>query len=177
MDISFNKKARLDACNEALEQYNNFQVSCKRHDVIAVMNMHEPSYRERLYVVDVASNEVLHNLHAAHGVNSSMESDRAYADKFSNIPESRQSCIGALVTGDIYNGKHGMSLRLRGLQACNSNAEQRCIVLHDAKYMKESYIQRMGRAGQSFGCPAISPDVSSTIINLLQGGVFFYIYY
>src|SRR3990167_7707842 len=47
-----------------------------------------------------------------HGKNSG----EANATSFSNDPSSLKSSIGVFLTSDIYDGKHGRSLRIQGLE-------------------------------------------------------------
>lgn len=178
-DINYNLKAMKKCYEKAKAQYDKFfSKKCARHDMIVCVNMQEPSYRKRLYVFNPNDNKLIRAHHCSHGINSSNPKDRAYAIYFSNEPQSRKSCLGALVTGGTYYGKHGLSLRLNGLEeGKNDNAKSRYIVVHAANYVTDSYIMRNGRAGQSWGCPAVDPAISKSLIEMIKEGVFFYIYY
>jgi hypothetical protein len=63
-------------------------------------------------------------------------------------------------------GEHGYSLRLRGLEATNNNAEVRDIVMHPAPYVQES----ADRAGRSWGCAALDPTISQYVIDDVKDG-------
>lgn len=166
-------KVAIDAAFKAYEKKGHKAANNK---VMVVINMDEPSYRHRLYVVNLETKEIERTHHVSHGVQSSNKKDRAYATKFSNEEGSHKSSIGAMVTGNTYRGKHGLSLKLKGLEKRNSNVEKRYIVLHKAWYVTDGYIMQHGRAGQSHGCPAVDPNIGGSLINLIKGGVFFYIY-
>ena len=74
----------------------------------------------------MATETVLYNTYVAHGRNSGNE----FATVFSNESSSNKSSLGFYATGEIYQGKHGESLRLDGLEAgINNNARSRAIVI------------------------------------------------
>ena len=80
------------------------------------------------------------------------------------------------MASEVYSGKHGRSLKLDGLdEGINSAARARGIVIHAAAYVGQSTINQMGRLGRSFGCPAVSPEVSNLVINTIKGGSMLYI--
>jgi hypothetical protein len=109
----------------------------------------------------------------AHGRNSGEE----FARFFSNVPNSNQSSLGFYLTGNTYQGKHGLSLKLKGIeQGINHFAEERAIVLHGADYVSESFIKKHGRLGRSQGCPAVSQELSKPIIEKIKEGSCLFIY-
>lgn len=168
---------RAEAISVGLAAYKKYALQVKNHDYVVIINMREPSYRKRFYIIN-SKNEIIRNHHTTHGINSSDTKDRAYAISFGNVVGSSKSSLGAMITGDTYVGKHGRSLRLHGLEkGINDNVLKRYIVIHSADYVKDAYIRQMGRAGQSNGCPALDPAVCQKVIDLIKGGCFVYIYY
>jgi hypothetical protein len=130
--------------------------------------------KPRFYIIDIKNNCVLYKSLVAHGVGSGDE----FAQRFSNSGQSHQSSLGFYITGEVYNGRHGNSLRLDGLEPdFNSNARSRGVVIHAANYVSEDYIKKAGRIGRSFGCPALPVENYSTIIDMIKDGVCLYIYY
>jgi hypothetical protein len=116
---------------------------------------------------------IIHSL-VAHGKNSGLE----YATQFSNQPQSYQSSLGFYKTGGTYQGKHGLSLYLDGLENdINSNARERLIVMHGADYVSEDFIKNYGRLGRSFGCPALPYEISGDVIESLKNGACLFIYH
>ena len=94
-----------------------------------------------------------------------------------NIPESLQSSLGFYITKGTYHGKHGLSLRLGGLEkGINDKAEARAIVLHGADYIGE---HRKGAAymGRSFSCPAVPRNLSDKVISTIKEGSVLFIYH
>jgi hypothetical protein len=133
-----------------------------------------PSTDRRLWVFDVDSARLVLNDWVAHGRNSG--EDRA--ERFSNELGSRMSSLGAFLTGPTYLGRHGYSLRLRGLEpGLNDRAEERAIVLHGAEYVGMPFARRWGRLGRSFGCPAVRPEVAPSLIDAIKDGTFLFAYH
>jgi hypothetical protein len=132
------------------------------------------SRERRLWVLDIDSGEVLAHELVAHGNGTGGDAAR----HFSNRPGSYQSSLGTFVTGPTYHGKHGLSLRLRGLDAgLNDKAEARAIVVHGARYVNEDIVHQLGRLGRSQGCPALSEEAAPRIIELIRGGTVVFSYF
>lgn len=141
--------------------------------VVAVADFSQPSSQKRLYIIDTKNYRVLYNTYVAHGKNSGLN----YAEHFSNNPESLQSSLGFYVTKNTYIGKHGLSLKLEGLErGFNDNAESRAVVVHGAEYIGTSRADA-AYMGRSFGCPAVPQSQSATVINLLKNGTCLFIYH
>jgi hypothetical protein len=151
-----------------------FQRMNLSNPVMAIADFSQSSRNKRLYVIDLISKKILMHTHVAHGRNSGNE----FAKKFSNNNESYQSSLGFYRTLGTYIGKHGLSLRLEGVEkGINDRALQRAIVMHGAEYVSESFIKNTGRLGRSLGCPAVSVADSKKLINMLYKGAGLFIYY
>lgn len=145
----------------------------KNTSVITIVDFDQPSYKKRMYVIDVANYKVLFNTWSAHGKNTG----QATADHFSNTPESHKSSLGFFVTNNTYYGSKGYSLRLTGLeQNVNHNALARAIVLHGAPYVSQSFINARGYIGRSHGCPAVPQELNRPIIDKIKDGSLMFIY-
>ncbi|HEY7636303.1 MAG TPA: murein L,D-transpeptidase catalytic domain family protein [Gemmatimonadales bacterium] len=145
-----------------------------RRPLLTVIDYSLPSRVPRLWVLDLAHDSVLARELVAHGRKSGGD----VAQYFSNQAGSLKSSLGTYVTGSIYRGSHGLSLRLRGLdRGLNDQAEARGIVIHGADYVAASVIPKLGRLGRSQGCPALSPEAAERLIPLVQGGTVVYAYY
>ena len=133
-----------------------------------------PSTARRLWVIDVATRRVLFNELVAHGA----ASGENYAETFSNEPGSRRSSLGLFRTEDTYNGEHGESLRLSGLEpGINDRAMERAIVMHGAPYVSRTVIAARGELGRSWGCPALERGVERRVIERIKGGTALFAYY
>lgn len=140
---------------------------------VAICDFRQPSSQKRLFVIDLASQSLLFHTYVAHGKNSGL----VYAQTFSNAPSSLQSSLGFYRTEDVYYGSNGYSLRLEGLdRGFNDRAKERAIVMHGAAYVDEGYIQKTGKAGRSWGCPAVPLELCHDIIDQLRWGNYVFVY-
>lgn len=144
-----------------------------KNNIITLIDFSQPSTSKRFYLIDINKREIIYQNYVAHGKNSGMLN----AKKFSNIIHSNQSSLGFFKTGETYYGKHGLSLKLDGLEnGINDMARKRHIVIHKANYAEETFIKKHGRLGRSFGCPAIPADNYQFVINKIKDGSLLFIY-
>ncbi|MBS0286247.1 MAG: murein L,D-transpeptidase catalytic domain family protein [Proteobacteria bacterium] len=142
--------------------------------LMTIIDYSLPSTKRRMWVVDMSKQKVIYHTLVAHGSGSGDN----HAKRFSDIPGSLQSSLGVFVTGKTYQGKHGLSLTLHGLeQGINGNAERRRIVVHGAHYVNEGTAKNLGRLGRSWGCPALDTRLASPIINTIKEGSLVFAYY
>ncbi len=140
---------------------------------LTIVDLSQSSRNKRLYIIDVKNQRLAQNTYVSHGKNSGL--DRA--ERFSNIPESEQTSLGFYVTKNTYSGKHGLSLKLAGLEkGFNDKAEARAIVVHGAEYVNEARVNS-AYMGRSQGCPAVPQAQASRIISLIKDGSALFIYH
>lgn len=145
-----------------------------RSDYLTICDFSQSSRQKRLYIIDVENHELVTNTFVAHGKNSGAE----FATKFSNIPESLQSSLGFYVTSSTYTGKHGLSLRLQGVDpGFNDKALLRTIVMHGATYVDAARARNGMYMGRSWGCPVVPHNESAAIINTIKNGTCIFIYH
>ncbi len=145
-----------------------------KKSVLTVIDYSIPSNKERMWIFDVDKETLLYNTFVAHGKNSGVFT----AKHFSNKPSSKESSIGTFVTSDTYIGSKGYSLNLKGLeQGVNDKAYDRRIVIHGAWYVEPGFIKSAGRAGLSWGCPAVAKTISKPLINAIKNGSVVFAYY
>ncbi|MBC7401198.1 MAG: murein L,D-transpeptidase catalytic domain family protein [Mucilaginibacter sp.] len=164
----------FEVFQKALTGYFNIKSANKLQNgsVITVVDFTKSSREKRMWIIDLLNKQLLLNTWVAHGQGSGDD----MATTFSDNNESHQSSLGFFLADDVYVGKHGRSLRLDGLdEGFNTSARARGIVVHAADYVSESNIARIGRLGRSFGCPAVSPQVVSQVINTIKGKTVFFI--
>ncbi|MFN8392925.1 MAG: murein L,D-transpeptidase catalytic domain family protein [Bdellovibrionota bacterium] len=141
---------------------------------LGIIDYSLPSSQRRFWLFDLAQKRLLREELVAHG----RESGDAVATRFSNEPGSLQSSLGLFETGGTYNGEHGYSLYLHGLEkGFNDRAYDRAIVMHGASYVSDAFVSRWQRLGRSWGCPALSVDVAPKVIDYLKDGALLFAYY
>jgi hypothetical protein len=166
---------KQEVFEKAMKGWSNLSAQHKlgKSRLLTIVDLSQSSNSRRLYIIDVEKGQLVFNTYVAHGRNSGEE----YARYFSNVPNSYQSSLGFYLTGGTYHGKHGLSLKLKGIeQGINHTAEARAIVLHGAEYVSEAFIKKYGRLGRSQGCPAVSQELSKPIIEKIKEGSCLFIY-
>lgn len=149
-----NYQVFLEAYKGYLTFHKNGQI--EKMNVITIIDFDKSSDEKRFFVVDIEARKILVNSYVAHGQNTG----GLNATRFSNDPNSHQSSLGFYLTDKTYHGKHGLSLRLDGLdKGINNNARKRNIVVHSADYVSEEFIAKYNRLGRSWGCPALPNGV------------------
>lgn len=160
---------RMDVFQKAATGFYNLKRSGKvspEKSILTIADFDLNSTQKRMWIVDLNKKSLLLNTWVAHG----QRTGENKATKFSNINDSHQSSLGFYVTNEIYQGEHGKSLRLDGMdEAFNSNARKRAIVVHGAPYVSEETIRTLGRLGRSHGCPAVAPELANKVINTIAG--------
>jgi L,D-transpeptidase catalytic domain len=163
------------AFEEAITGYLNLQKSgtIQNKGILSIVDFSIPSFRKRLFVLDMENGKLLFNTLVAHGRNSG----QILATRFSNRFRSLQSSLGFYLTGETYEGKKGLALRLMGIErGINDNAFSRGIVVHAAPYVNDDISKIYGRLGRSEGCPAIPVDIHRPVIEAIKNGSCFFIY-
>ena len=157
--------SRLATAQAALERHSGQIV---HGDLVGIADFSLPSRLPRFFLVNLADGRETSFL-VSHGSGSD-PGHSGWLERFSNTPGSNASSAGAYVTASEYVGKHGRSMRLKGLEPSNSNAEQRAIVVHGAWYVSDALALERGKIGRSQGCFAFSEADLGTILARLGPG-------
>ena len=137
-------------------------------DIVAIADFSLPSAMPRFHLIDLLGGTTT-TLLVAHGKGSDPDHS-GYLQSFSNVIGSYATSEGAYLTGEYYEGIHGPSRRLIGLDESDSNAEQRAIVIHAAWYVGPEIVARQGVLGRSDGCFVFSPaDLALVLARLGRG--------
>lgn len=143
-------------------------------NILTLIDFSLSANTKRLWVIDLDTETILLHSLVAHGRNTGEE----YANNFSNAAESYKSSLGFYSTGEIYNGKHGKSLKLDGLEpGINDNARNRAVVVHGANYVSESFVKNNKRLGRSLGCPAVPVEITDELIRIIKDKSCLFIYF
>jgi hypothetical protein len=142
--------------------------------VLTLVDFGQPSQQKRLWTIDVEKAKVLFHTFVAHGKASGADVPVAFSDKNG----SEMSSLGFYRTaGTTYTGKHGLSLKIQGLDpGFNTNAESRAVVVHGADYVCEDFVKAHGRLGRSQGCPALPVAETAAIVKAIKGGSVLYLH-
>lgn len=129
-----------------------------RADRLTIVDFDQPTWKKRLYVLDLREGKVLLQAHTTHAEKSDPDRD-GIPTVFGNRSGSELSSIGFFKTTQIYKSNQwGRSLRIDGLDGrLNSNVLGRGVVVHGIKYMNS----KIGQPGEkrdatSLGCFAVS---------------------
>ena len=141
-------------------------------EYLTIVDLSQPSRNKRFYILDMKNDSLVWNTYVAHGKNSGID----MASSFSNKLNSDKSSLGFYVTESTYSGKHGLSLRINGLEeGFNSNAEARGVVVHGAPYVNAARANS-AYMGRSQGCPALPENEYADVINIIKGGSVMFVY-
>ena len=164
----------------ALEAYGRaVEEGHVRRQVLTIIDYELPSYNKRLWVLDVAGGRVLYQEWVAHGMGKPRGSGGTMEEalSFSNLRGTLKSSLGLFLTAETYQGRHGYSLKLDGLETgINNAARDRLIVLHGADYVSlHRATQRL--VGRSWGCPAVRPEIARELIDAIKEGSVLWVYF
>lgn len=135
---------------------------------IVIIDFTKPDTEPRLYIVNEDTNAVIYSTYVAHGIGSGAG---IYTTSFSNVPNSKATSIGVYKTTSFYNGRHGLSLKVVGLESgYNNNAYNRAIEIHTSNYIG------ITNPGHSWGCFAI-PTRDAYLIKYINTDTIIVAYY
>ena len=165
----------LEVFEIAVKGYSELSLKnrIKNKKFLTIVDMSLSANTERMFIIDMEKRMLVDKKLVAHGVNTGRE----FASDFSNERSSHKSSIGFFITGEIYNGRHELSMKLDGQEYSNDNARSRGVVVHSADYVSCDFIKANGRLGRSYGCPAIDKEGYEETVKKLQGGSCYFIYY
>ena len=141
-------------------------------DIVGIADFTRASASPRFYLLDTNTGRVSRHL-VSHGRGSD-PGHTGFLQYFSNRIGSEASSNGAYVTSAYYQGRYGRSMRVRGLDYSNSNAEARAIVVHTAWYAEPNVAAETGRLGRSEGCFALPHNSLQEVLARLGPGRFLY---
>ena len=141
-------------------------------DIVGIADFTRASAEPRFFLLDTFTGRVTRHL-VAHGRGSD-PAHTGFLQLFSNRMGSEASSSGAYLTSQFYQGHYGRSMRVRGLDPTNSNAEARAIVVHTAWYAEPNVVAQTGRLGRSEGCFALPHTSLQETLARLGPGHFLY---
>ncbi len=157
----------FERAKAALDTHHIYQ-----RDAIGIADFSLASRESRFHLVDLM-NGTVESHRVAHGRGSDPDHS-GWVEMFSNRPGSEATSNGTYVTAETYHGKYGLSMKVRGLDWSNNNAESRAIVIHNAWYAEPEVIAQHGKLGRSQGCFAFSRSDQWKVMSRLGGGRMIY---
>lgn len=152
-----------------LKNQKKTKVSIRNSRYIGIIDFNKSSLEKRFWILDLKT-----GLARTHWVSHGANTGGIFAYQFSNQLGSKQSSLGFYLTGPLYIGKFGKSLKLYGLSDSNDQAFDRDIVLHPSNYVSYQFAYKNLRLGRSFGCLAISYNSLQEILKTLPSGSLIY---
>lgn len=136
---------------------------CQQNDMntkfCLLVDMSVHSGKNRLFVYQFSNDSILNSGLCSHGCcDGAWGSDGSKSNpKFNNIPESHCSSLGKYKIGSRGYSNWGINVnyKLHGLEASNSKAYARTIVLHSWEMISDKEIFPSGTP-EGWGCPAVS---------------------
>lgn len=179
-DTSTDIETKKNAADKTLTKAEEIKSYLKKNskynkDVFFLLDMRIPSNKNRFFVFDTKKNQVTDLGLVAHGSGSGSATGEL---QFSNTDGSLMTSLGKYYIGNSYNGTFGKAYRMYGLDATNSNAFLRNIVLHSHKRMP--YEEQISPIILSWGCPMLNEKFYLRIQDVLDKSdknVLLYIYY
>lgn len=137
-------------------------------DVCILVDFREYSGNERLYIYNIEQNYIEESGRVAHGIGKKGLFSKI---SFSNVPESWESSlgrykIGRLRTLNIPGFKNIPCLEVHGLDATNSNAHKRGIVIHPGLLTSRKTITPCEPLSK--GCFTVGQETFKAIKSLTQ---------
>jgi len=161
---------------KVLEIKNFLKGKNYNEDIAVFINFKTYSGKYRYFIYDLKSNKILQKALVSHGSGSVIKNSNAL--KFSNTEGSYQSSLGKYEILNSYNGRFGKAYRLNGLDATNSNAMERAIVLHSLGCVPDK--ESVNPACLSLGCPMLSTNAliqSAKYLDASKRPVILYAFY
>jgi len=120
-------------------------------EIIFYIDLSKSSKDYRFYVVRLKDTAILKQ-----GLCCNGRTDKDGKVIYSNVVGSNCSSKGKYYVGSSYIGKFGKAYKLHGLDATNSNAYKRAVVLHSHYCIPKD--PTSFSICKSFGCPTVNPE-------------------
>jgi L,D-transpeptidase catalytic domain len=146
--VSISKYAKANGCNM---QY------------CFLVDMKVASGSNRFFVYNLAKDSVELEGLVTHGSGKTNSSEI----QFSNAEGSLCTSLGKYKIGNAYNGKFGLAYKLYGLDATNSNALNRFVVLHSHSCVPNEETAPFPIC-ESWGCPTVSPSFLTALTKYID---------
>jgi L,D-transpeptidase catalytic domain len=139
---------------DAYVKANNF---CE--DYYFIVDMKIAPGKKRFFIYDLIKDTVVDAGLVTHGGGSVTADDKLV---FNNISGGNATSLGKYKIGVEYSGQFGMAFKLHGLEASNSKAFERFVVLHSHSCVPAEDVYPV-EICTSLGCPTVNPSFLPTL--------------
>lgn len=140
-------------------------------DIAVLIDMGIHSGLERFFIYDLKNEQIVEKAMVSHGCCDQPWGEDYSKENpiFSNVPDSHCSSLGKFKIGKRGWSNWGIHVKylMHGLEASNSNALDRIIVLHSWEMVSDEEIYPNGTP-EGWGCPAVSNSFMRTLDMYLQ---------
>lgn len=132
--------------------------------VCFLIDMSLPANRKRFFVYNLKEDTIVNSGLVTHGnCNQYWLEGR----KYGNEVGCGCTSLGKYKIGNSYYGRFGLAFKLYGLDATNSNAFKRYVVLHSHSCVPDKEV--VEEICQSNGCPTVSPQFLKKLEEIIKG--------
>lgn len=108
--------------------------SIKKKNQITIVDYTRPSNERRMFVIDLETNQVLHNTWTANGIGNDGgkgQDGKGGSPEMSNQPGSLKSSDGFIIaTAASHGNRFGPNVLLKGIDSNNTNLAARAVIVH-----------------------------------------------
>lgn len=115
--------------------------------------------KKRFFIYDLNKDTIVDAGLVTHGGGSETTTGKL---TFCNTPSSGSTSLGKYKIGVEYSGQFGMAFKLHGLEASNSKAFERFVVLHSHSCVPSEEVYP-SEICTSLGCPTVNPSFLPTL--------------
>ncbi len=134
-----------------------------REDYFFLVDLGLPSGKNRFFIYDLEKDSIVNRGLVTHGNCNQYWLEEV---KFDNKIGGGCSSLGKYKMGYAYQGRFGLAYKMHGLEATNSNAFERYVVLHSHECVPDEEVN--DEICQSNGCPTVSPAFLEQLDKLLK---------
>lgn len=134
-----------------------------REDYFFLVDLGLPSGKKRFFIYDLQKDSIQNSGLVTHGNCNQYWLENV---KFDNTVGGGCSSLGKYKIGYAYQGRFGLAYKMHGLDATNSNAFERYVVLHSHECVPDKEVD--DEICQSNGCPTVSPAFLVELDNIIR---------
>lgn len=164
-------KTEINIKTKAEEALNFAQNRGMNTEFCILIDFSKHSGLKRFFIWDFNQNKIIEEFLVSHGAGDNPWSGTASKESptFSNENNSHKSSLGKYEIGERGWSQWGINVKylMHGLEASNSNALQRVVVLHGWEAIPNEEVYPQGTA-EGWGCPALSNDAMKKVDSYLK---------